>query len=92
MRFSSQLIENAVDQMATLPGVGRKTALRLVLHLLKKEESDVERFSSAFTKLKAHIKHCTVCNNLSDEEVCEVCANPSRDRSLLCIVEDIRDV
>lgn len=78
--------------MATLPGIGRKTALRLVLHLLRKDEDDVDRFTDAFQKLRKEIKNCSTCNNLSDSEVCEICSNPSRDRSLVCIVEDIRDV
>lgn len=92
MNFSSKLIENAVDQMATLPGIGRKTALRLVLHLLKKDVSDIDRFTNSFQSLCKDIKRCSTCNNLSDYEICEICRNPSRDRSLVCVVEDIRDV
>jgi len=92
MNFSSKLIENAVDQMATLPGIGRKTALRLVLHLLKKDESDIDRFTNSFQSLCKDIKLCSNCNNLSDNEICEICSNKSRDRNLVCVVEDIRDV
>ncbi len=92
MDFHSRLIEEAVDQMASLPGIGRKTALRLVLHLLKRESDDVERFSRAFTKLRSEIRHCTVCNNLSDAEVCNVCNDRSRDNRTVCVVESIREL
>lgn len=92
MNFSSKLIENAVDQMAILPGIGRKTALRLVLYLLKKDHDEIDRFTDSFQKLSKDIKHCSTCNNLSDNEICEICSNPSRDRNLVCVVEDIRDV
>lgn len=92
MDFHSRLIEEAVDQMASLPGIGRKTALRLVLHLLKRERDDVERFSRAFTRLRSDIRHCTVCNNLSDDDVCRVCADTHRDQSTVCVVESIREL
>jgi recombination protein RecR len=92
MDFHSRLIEEAVDQMASLPGIGRKTALRLVLHLLKRESDDVERFSRAFTKLRNEIRHCTICNNLSDAEVCTVCNDHSRDNRTVCVVESIREL
>lgn len=92
MPFSSKLIDDAVDQMSTLPGVGKKTALRLVLHLLKKSPEEVDRFSRAFVNMRSGIKECIVCHNLSDEEKCEICANPVRDAGVVCVVQDIRDV
>lgn len=78
--------------MASLPGIGRKTALRLVLHMLKRESDDVERFARAFTKLRSEIKHCTVCNNLSDAAVCNVCTDAARDKHTVCVVESIREL
>lgn len=88
----SKYIENAVDEMASLPGVGRKTALRYVLDLLGRSEEEVARFTDALSKMRQMVKLCGTCNNISDDEICSVCANPSRDRSLICIVEDIRDL
>lgn len=78
--------------MASLPGVGKKTALRLVLHLLKQEESDVKRFSDAFARMKKEVKTCASCGNISDGEICEICLNPRRDHSVICVVEDLRDI
>jgi len=92
MNIPSKLVENAVEQMASLPGVGRKTALRLVLSLLKREKDEVVRFSEAFTELKANIRHCIECYNVSDADTCTICASQARNRSLICVVEDIRDV
>ncbi len=92
MNFSSKLIEEAVSEFSALPGVGRKTALRFVLHLLKKDKHEVEAFGMAFIKLRNELKFCAHCHNVSDTEVCEICANPNRDHSTLCVVEDIRDV
>lgn len=92
MNFSSKLLENAVAEFAKLPGVGQKTALRLVLHLLKQEKADVEQFSSTVSKLRNEIQFCRTCYNISDRAVCEICASPKRDQSLVCIVEDTRDV
>jgi recombination protein RecR len=92
MDFHSRLIEEAVDQMASLPGIGRKTALRLVLHLLKREREDVDRFARAFTKLRNDICHCGICNNLSDAEVCNVCTDNARDKHTVCVVESIREL
>lgn len=92
MQFHSRLIEEAVDQMASLPGVGRKTALRLVLHLLKRDEEAVDRFANAFAKLKKEIKTCKVCHNLSDSETCSICQDPKRDHSTICVVESIREL
>lgn len=92
MNFPSRLIEEAVDQMASLPGIGRKTALRLVLQLLRRDNDEVERFSRAFIALKEGIKSCKVCGNLSDHEVCQICTDNRRDPSIVCVVENIRDV
>jgi len=91
-QFSSTLLENAVNEFAKLPGIGRKTALRLVLHLLKQSEFDVEVFGNAFIQLRKEIQYCTVCHNISDTEVCRICSNPSRDHETVCIVENIKDV
>jgi recombination protein RecR len=90
--FPSKLLENAVDEFAKLPGIGRKTALRLVLHLLRQPNGDVERFSQAFTTLKNEIKHCKMCNSISDTEICSICSNPHRDSTTVCVVENIKDV
>ncbi|GIV31838.1 MAG: recombination protein RecR [Saprospiraceae bacterium] len=92
MNFSSKLIADAVEAFASLPGIGRKTALRLVLHLVKQDEQQVLQFTEAVRRLKLHIRHCRVCNNLSDEDLCQICADPRRDRTLVCVVESIRDV
>jgi recombination protein RecR len=92
MEFPSKLIENAVEELAKLPGVGKKTALRLALHLLKNESEDTFSLAEALVKMRTEVKHCTTCHNISDTEVCGICANPLRDRSLLCVVSDIRDV
>ncbi len=92
MNFSSKLLENAVAEFAKLPGVGQKTALRLVLHLLKQEKADVEQFSSTVSKLRNEIQFCQTCHNISDSAICEICASHKRDHSLICIVEDTRDV
>ncbi|MCC9166217.1 recombination mediator RecR [Pontibacter harenae] len=92
MNFPSKLIENAVEELAKLPGVGRKTALRLALHLLKEESEDTFSLAESLVKMRTEVKHCKECNNISDTEVCSICANPLRERSLLCVVSDIRDV
>ena len=91
-KFPSRLLENAVEEFAKLPGIGRKTALRLVLHLLRNEESEVEDFSHSILQLKKEVKHCNVCHNISDTEMCSICANPARNESIVCVVESIRDV
>lgn len=88
----SKLIENAVNEFSRLPGIGKKTALRLVLHLLKKEPGEVERFSSSFVKMRNEICYCNLCHNISETEVCMICVDSKRDPSVLCIVEDIRDL
>lgn len=92
MQFSSQLLEAAVNQFAKLPGIGKKTALRLALHLLKQEEGDVERFSESIAKMRSEIKFCHRCYNVSDTEICSICSNPMRIGDLICVVENIRDV
>ncbi|VBB45675.1 Recombination protein RecR [uncultured Paludibacter sp.] len=91
-QFSSSLLENAVNEFAKLPGIGRKTALRLVLHLLKQSENEVEVFGNAFIQLRKEIIYCKVCHNISDTEVCQICGNPSRDAETVCVVENIKDV
>ena len=90
--FPSRLLEDAVNEMASLPGIGKKTALRLVLHLLKRESHEVKQFANAFTTLHSDIKYCQSCHNVSDAEICEICADTRRDGETICVVEDIRDV
>jgi len=92
MDFSSKLLENAVFEMAQLPGVGKRTALRLVLHLLKQPEEQTTHLAKALVDLKTEVKFCKNCHNISDQEFCEICANPNREKSIVCVVEDIRDV
>lgn len=92
MNFSSKLLEDAVAEFSKLPGVGQKTALRLVLHLLNQDKPEVEKFSRAISKLRNEIQFCQVCHNISDTNICEICASHKRDKSLICIVEDTRDV
>jgi len=92
MDFSSKLIGQAVEAFASLPGIGRKTALRLTLHLVGKEAENTEQFAAAILNMRRNIQHCSICHNLSDEAVCNVCADKRRDRSLVCVVESIRDV
>ncbi|MDX9880976.1 MAG: recombination mediator RecR [Prolixibacteraceae bacterium] len=90
--FPSRLLENAVNEFAKLPGIGRKTALRLVLHLLRQDVRDVEIFGNTIIRMKSEIKHCRVCHNISDADVCNICSNPSRIPSIVCVVENIKDV
>ncbi len=92
MQISSKLIERAVDEISSLPGIGKKTALRLVLHLIRKDETSVLQFADSIIKVKKDIKNCSKCNNLSDNSVCSICSNPTRLDSIICVVEDIRDV
>ncbi|MFS4456809.1 recombination mediator RecR [Maribacter sp. 2304DJ31-5] len=92
MDFSSKLLENAVYEMSQLPGIGKRTALRLVLHLLKRPETQSEQLSDAILKLRSTVRYCENCHNISDTPICEICANPKRDATLVCVVEDIRDV
>jgi recombination protein RecR len=90
--YPSKLIEDAVNQIAKLPGIGKKTALRLVLHLIKDKEENTFTLAEALTKLRANIRFCTTCHNISDTDVCSICNSPRRDRSVLCVVEDAKDV
>lgn len=92
MIFSSSLLENAVNQFAKLPGIGKKTALRLVLHLIKQDASEVANFSEALSLMKEEIKFCSRCHNISDANLCNICSNQSRKQEILCVVENIRDV
>jgi len=91
-RFPSRLLENAVNEFAKLPGIGRKSALRLVLHMLKQDLQEVEIFGNSLIQLRTEIKHCKVCHNISDTDICSICANPSRNPSIICVVENIKDV
>ena len=86
------MLEKAVQEFSKLPGVGRKTALRLVLHLLRQDTGDVDAFSDAIVRLKHEVKYCRVCHNISDNEICPICSNSRRDDSLVCVVENIQDV
>lgn len=88
----SQLLDNAVDQFSRLPGVGRKTALRLVLHMLRQDAQFMDDFTGALQKMKKEIKYCEVCHNISDTDVCPICANSHRDATTVCVVENIQDV
>ncbi len=92
MKFSSKHIENAVEQLASLPGIGKRTALRLVLQLLNRSEAEIQQFSDAFVAMKQHVKKCQTCGNISDMEICSICLDENRDHSIICVVEDIRDV
>ncbi|MDA8858146.1 recombination mediator RecR [Flavobacteriales bacterium] len=90
MNFPSNLVKNAVEQLSSLPGIGRKSALRLVLHMLKKDKLAVEKFGDSFIQLINRINYCTRCYSISETELCEVCGNPKRDKQTICVVEDIR--
>jgi recombination protein RecR len=90
--YPSIILEQAVNQMASLPGVGRRTALRLVLHLLRQPEADVEAFSNAFSRLKKEVVYCKECHNISDTELCPICASYHRDHTTICVVENVQDV
>jgi recombination protein RecR len=92
MIFSSALIENAVNEFARLPGIGKKTALRLVLHLLKQEPAQVQQFSEVVARMRQQIRFCKQCHNVSDEDICSICASHTRNKALVCVVENIRDV
>ena len=91
-QYPSQLLEKAVSEFSRLPGIGRKTALRLVLHLLRQPVEDVEQFASAVTRMKQEVKYCRVCHNISDTDVCSICNDHRRDGSIVCVVENIQDV
>lgn len=90
--YPSALLEKAVNEFAKLPGIGRKTAMRLVLHLLRQEQEDVDTFAGALVTLKHEVHYCKVCHNICDSEVCQICAHPLRDKSTVCVVENIQDV
>ncbi|GAA4458013.1 recombination mediator RecR [Nibrella saemangeumensis] len=92
MEFPSRLIEEAVNEVAKLPGIGKKTALRLVLHLLKRDEEQTQTLADTLVAMRTKVKYCQKCHNLSDNDLCTICANPRRDNSLICVVEDTRDV
>ncbi|MBQ1774269.1 MAG: recombination protein RecR [Prevotella sp.] len=91
-QYPSQLLERAVTEFAKLPGIGRKTALRLVLHLLRQPAEEVEGFATAISRMKQEVRYCRVCHNISDEEVCPICSDHRRDQSIICVVENIQDV
>ena len=92
MHLSSQLLESADKEFSRLPGIGKKTALRLVLHLLRQENSDVQQFSDTISRMKTEIKFCKTCFNISDHELCAICSNTGRKKEMICVVENIRDV
>ena len=91
-QYPSRLLERAVQEFSQLPGIGRKTALRLVLHLLRQENEDVVQFTDAISRMKEEVKFCKVCHNISDQEVCPICSNERRDSSTICVVANIQDV
>ena len=91
-QYSSALLEKAVGEFAKLPGIGRKTALRLVLNMLRRSDEEVEQFSSAISRMKREVKYCRVCHNISDTDVCSICSDPRRDSKLICVVENVQDV
>ncbi|WP_047547915.1 recombination mediator RecR [Psychroserpens sp. Hel_I_66] len=92
MEFSSKLLENAVNEMSQLPGIGKRTALRLVLHLLRQPKEQTLNFANALSTMRNDIKFCKSCHNISDTDLCEICSNPNRIENIVCVVEDIRDV
>jgi recombination protein RecR len=92
MQFSSSLLENAVNEFAKLPGIGKKTALRLVLHLLKQDSKEVNQFSEIMSRMRSEIKFCQRCFNVADGDICSICANSARKQEIICVVESIRDV
>lgn len=90
--LSSKLLQSAVDEFSRLPGIGRKTSLRLVLHLLKQPKEQVENFTGAISSLRSHVQYCKLCFNISDSELCPICSSPVRDHTMICVVEDLRDI
>ncbi|HIE46071.1 MAG TPA: recombination protein RecR [Flavobacteriaceae bacterium] len=92
MNFSSKLLENAVNEISQLPGIGKRSALRLALHILKQPKERTTYLTDSLISLRNEIKHCQSCHNISDVDICEICANPKRDKQIVCVVEDIRDV
>ena len=91
-QYPSQLLEKAVSEFSSLPGIGRKTALRLVLHLLRRDADDVRQFTEALNRMRQEVKYCHVCHNISDADTCPICADPRRDATTICVVENIQDV
>ncbi|MFB0904040.1 MAG: recombination mediator RecR [Nonlabens sp.] len=92
MNFSSKILEEAVDQVSQLPGIGKRTALRLVLHLMRQPEQNTDALSQALLRMRHDLNFCKDCHNVSDVEICEICASHNRDKTIVCVVEDIRDV
>lgn len=92
MEFSSKIIEQAVEAFSQLPGVGKKTALRYVLHVIKQDKQQVEQFSKLVTQLKTDLRFCNKCHNIAEQEICDICSNTSRDESVVCVVQDYRDI
>ena len=90
MKFPSKIVENAIEHLSYLPGIGKRTALRLVLHLIKKDKNTIKSFGDAFIKLSNNINYCSSCFSIAESEICEICANPNRDKTIICVVEDIR--
>ncbi len=90
--FPSKLLERAVDSFANLPGIGRKTALRLVLHILKQDKEHVLNFANALSELRQNVKYCSVCHNICDNDTCDICGNPARDHETICVVQNVQDV
>jgi len=90
--FPSRLLENAVNEFASLPGIGRKTAFRLVMNLLRRDSEEVKRFGESIIRLREEIKYCSICHNISDTGICNICSDQKRDRALICVVENIQDV
>jgi recombination protein RecR len=91
-KFTSKLLEEAVDEFSSLPGIGRKTAFRLVMHLLRRDRAEVRRFGETITRLREDVCYCSICHGISDTPVCDICSDPERDRSLICVVENVQDV
>lgn len=92
MNLPSKYLDAAVEQLSSLPGIGKKTALRLILNILNRSEEEVENFSNSFLLMKQKVQNCIICKNITDSETCSICSNPKRDNSIICIVEDIRDI
>ncbi len=92
MKIPSKYMEDAVEQLASLPSIGKRSALRLVIHLLNRKPEEIERFAQAFVEMKEHVKYCQTCRNISDYDICAICSNPQRDHQTICVVEDVRDV
>jgi recombination protein RecR len=92
IRFTSKLLEEAVNEFSSLPGIGRKKAFRLVMHLLRRDRAEVKRFGETITRLRDDVCYCSICHGISDTPVCDICSNPGRDRSLICVVENVQDV